>query len=109
MQPSAQFSVLAVFAESVVACWFSGGKTWQKYKGNPVWGGGRPNAKEAAGQPWVYRESADKYWLYTTSNGKPYPSVHIASSTDGLSWTNVTDGAFLWRFSGVSLAFLWRF
>jgi hypothetical protein len=39
------------------------GKTWKKYTGNPVWGGGRPNKLEAAGQPWIYREAADKYWV----------------------------------------------
>ena len=74
-----------------------GGKTWRKYAGNPVWGGSRPNKDEAAGQPWVYREAADKYWLYTTSNGKPFPMVHIASSADGLSWVNVTEGPFVNR------------
>ena len=40
---------------------------------------------------WVYRESPDQYWLYTTSNAKP-PRVHIATSTDGLQWRNVSDG-----------------
>ena len=71
-----------------------GGKTWKKHSGNPVWGGGRPNKNEAAGQPWVFREAADKYWLYTTTNSKP-PRVHIATSKDGLSWTNCTEGPFV--------------
>ena len=62
-----------------------------RYKGNPVWGGTRPNKAEAAGQPWVYREATNKYWLYTTTNGNP-PRAHIASSADGLAWVNVTEG-----------------
>jgi hypothetical protein len=72
------------------------GKTWAKHKLNPVWGGTRPNKAEAAGQPWVYREAPDKYWLYTTTNGKP-PQVHIATSTDGLSWKNCSEGPFVNR------------
>ena len=72
-----------------------GGKTWHKYKGNPVWGGGRPESEdEYAGQPWIYREAADKYWLYTTSNSNP-PRVAIATSTDGLSWRNCTEGPWV--------------
>eukprot|EP01052_Picozoa_sp_SAG31_P020836 SAG31_NODE_1584_length_7827_cov_2.129788_4_plen_364_part_00 len=62
-----------------------GGQSWKKYAGNPVWGGNRPNKDEAAGQPWIFREAQDKYWLYTTGNGNP-PKVHIAVSTDGLNW-----------------------
>ena len=57
-----------------------------------MWGGpGASHATEAAGQPWVYREAADKYWLYTTSNGKS-PKVHIAKSSDGLHWSDVPSG-----------------
>ena len=59
-----------------------------------MWGGNRPNKAEAAGQPWVFREAADKYWLYTTTNGSP-PRTHIASSTDGLAWTNTTEGPYV--------------
>jgi hypothetical protein len=73
-----------------------GGKTWLKHAGNPVWGGGRPNKNEAAGQPWIFKEASDKYWLYTTSNGHP-PIVHIATSIDGLSWKNCSEGPYVNR------------
>ena len=69
------------------------GKTWTRFKGNPVWGA-RGIAGEAGGQPWVYREAADKYWLYTTfSNAKGRAAVQIAKSADGLKWSNVSIGA----------------
>lgn len=61
------------------------GKTWTRYPGNPVAYGS---------QPWIYKEAVGKYWMYTTSNGNA-PSVQIATSTDGLSWTNCSDGPYV--------------
>ena len=69
------------------------GRSWQKYNGNPVWGA-RGIAGESGGQPWIYRERNNVYWLYTTySNAKGKASVQIASSADGLKWANVSVGA----------------
>ena len=72
------------------------GKTWIKHPSNPVWGGNRPNTEEAGGQPWVYRETPDKYWLYTTTNSNP-PRVLIATSPDGINWKNCSDGPYVNR------------
>ncbi len=63
----------------------SDGKTWTRYAGNPVWYGS---------QPWVFKEAEGKYWLYVTSNGNE-PSVHIATSNDGLLWKNCSDGPYV--------------
>jgi mannan endo-1,4-beta-mannosidase len=67
-----------------------GGLTWSKYNGNPVW---TDPISECSGQPWVYKEASDKWWLYTTTNQKP-PRTCIAESKDGLSWANVSSGTF---------------
>jgi hypothetical protein len=67
-----------------------GGLTWKKYESNPVYA---DPIDECAGQPWVYKEAPDKWWLYTTTNHKPARTC-IAESTDGLSWKNVSRGTF---------------
>ena len=36
-----------------VADSFDNGKTWTKYKGNPVYVGADAVSKDCAGQPWV--------------------------------------------------------
>lgn len=69
-----------------VADSFDGGVTWSKYSGNPVWSGGDAHC---AGQPWVYKESDQQYWLFASTNHPP--RVCVASSTDGTTWVNASD------------------
>ena len=70
-----------------------GGKTWAKFKGNPVYVGADHVSTDCAGQPWVYREAGGrgKYWLFTTNNSPARTCV--ATSVDGLSWRNASNTA----------------
>ena len=74
-----------------VADSLDGGKTWTKFAGNPVYVGKDAVSADCAGQPWVYQESADRYWLFTTNN-HPVRTC-VAFSTDGLAWKNASKSA----------------
>lgn len=76
-----------------VADSFDGGKTWTKFKGNPIWGG-PDKPLEYGGQPFVYQETENQYWMFTTTNSHP-PRTAISSSSDGLRWENVSTGPFV--------------
>jgi hypothetical protein len=76
------------------------GITWKKYEHNPIYGSGGSNIEglNEGGQPFVFREGIDKYWLYTTAPGR----MNIAISEDGYTWTTqnstikLPDGCTLW-------------
>jgi hypothetical protein len=68
-----------------------GGRTWAKSGLNPVYVGADAVSADCAGQPWVYRESAAKWWLFTTNNHPPRTCV--AFSADGLAWANASASA----------------
>eukprot|EP00729_Bicosta_minor_P013454 gene13454-18396_t len=92
------------FPSSVgVADSLDGGKTWIKYKHNPVYIGADHVSTDCAGQPWIYKEANEvgssggggegggKYWLFTTNN---HPArTCVATSDDGLNWTNASKTA----------------
>eukprot|EP00035_Acanthoeca_spectabilis_P026642 m.463583 g.463583 ORF g.463583 m.463583 type:complete len:384 (+) comp23094_c0_seq1:13-1164(+) len=64
------------------------GRTWTKRSENPVWVGADGVSADCAGQPFVYRESSGKYWLFGTNN---HPArLCIATSTDGIHWVNAS-------------------
>ena len=65
------------------------GVTWKKYKGNPVYGRGGSNVSSLidGGQPYVFREKKNKYWLFTTHM---WDKMNIATSKDGYTWTPQT-------------------
>ena len=62
------------------------GINWTKYKNNPVYGGGGSNVTGLfeGGQPYVFRERKDKYWLFTTHR---WDKMNIATSKNGYTWT----------------------
>jgi sucrose-6-phosphate hydrolase SacC (GH32 family) len=65
-----------------------GGLTWIKYKGNPVW---KQPENGCGGQPWVYKEGPQKYWLFTTNNDPPQGArTCLGFSKDGLAWANAS-------------------
>ena len=77
-----------------VADSFDGGKTWHKYAGNPVWVGANALANDCAGQPWVYHDVTAALWyLFTTSNANSVGRTCVATSKDGLHWTNASASA----------------
>ena len=60
------------------------GLTWKKYTNNPVYGAGGSNVDglTEGGQPFVFREEINKYWLFATGLGH----MNIAISEDGYDW-----------------------
>ena len=68
-----------------------GGVTWSKHPSNPVYVGGDAVSSSCAGQPWVVREAADRWWLFTTNNHPP--RTCIAFSADGVNWRNASRSA----------------
>ena len=69
------------------------GIQWVKYEHNPVYGHGGSNVTglQEGGQPFVFRESVHRYWLYTTRQqwnvSKWIAHLNIAISEDGYLWT----------------------
>ena len=60
------------------------GLTWKKYEHNPIYGAGGSGVDglNEGGQPYVFREDVNKYWLFATGPGH----MNIAFSEDGFSW-----------------------
>ena len=77
---------------------------WTKYKHNPVYGGGGSNVMgfNEGGQPFVFREGKDSYWLYTTAQSASHRKMNIAFSKDGYFWEpqnstiRLPAGCWLW-------------
>ena len=86
--------------QSVGAATSKTGLTWKKYEHNPIYGAGGSNVNglNEGGQPYVFREDINKYWLYTTAPGR----MNIAISEDGFVWKTqnssikLPDGCTLW-------------
>ena len=86
--------------QSVGAATSKTGLVWKKYQNNPIYGGGGSGVDglNEGGQPYVFREEENKYWLFATGPGH----MNIALSEDGFSWKTqkstikFPDGCTLW-------------
>ena len=65
-----------------VADSFDGGVTWKRHAYNPLPVKDSTGKRGWPGQPWIYKESPGKYWLYFTESISGH-GVGIATSPNG--------------------------